>query len=62
MALQLKVSELVLAMSGAQNRIASAEDLTDKELEDLHKELHRRAEETLGTLTARRSKQTKKAS
>jgi low affinity Fe/Cu permease len=62
MALQLKVSELVLAMRGAQNRIASAEDLTDKELEDLHKELHRRAEETLGTLTARRGKQTQKAS
>jgi low affinity Fe/Cu permease len=62
MALQLKVSELVLAMSGAENRVASAEDLTDKELEDLHKELHRRAEQTLGTLTARRGKQTKKAS
>lgn len=61
MALQLKVSELVLAMNGAQNRIASAEDLTDKELEDLHKELHRRAETTLGTLEARRAKQ-KKAS
>ena len=62
MALQLKVSELVLAMRGAENRVAAAEDLTDKELEDLHKELHRRADETLGTLTARRSKQTKKAS
>jgi low affinity Fe/Cu permease len=61
MALQLKVSELVLAMNGAQNRIAAAEDLTDKELEDLHKELHRRAEQTLGTLEERRAKQTKKA-
>jgi hypothetical protein len=49
-------------MRGAENRVAAAEDLTDKELEDLHKELHRRADETLGTLTARRSKQTKKAS
>ena len=62
LALQLKVSELVLAMRGAQNRVASAEDLTDKELEDLHKELHRRAEEALGTLSARRGKETKKAS
>jgi low affinity Fe/Cu permease len=61
MALQLKVSELILAMNGAQNRIASAEDLTDKELEQLHKELHRRAETTLGTLEARRAK-AKKAS
>jgi low affinity Fe/Cu permease len=61
MALQLKVSELILAMNGAQNRVASAEDLTDKELEDLHKELHRRAETTLGTLESRRARQ-KKAS
>ena len=57
MALQLKVSELILAVNGAQNRIASAEYLTDKEIEDLHKELHRRAEHTLGTLEARRAKQ-----
>jgi low affinity Fe/Cu permease len=61
-ALQLKVSELILAMNGAENRVAAAEDLTDKELEDLHKELHRRAETTLGTLTARRAKQPKTAS
>jgi low affinity Fe/Cu permease len=56
MALQLKVSELILAMNGAQNRVAAAEDLTDKELEDLHKELQRRAQHTLGTLEARRAK------
>jgi low affinity Fe/Cu permease len=61
-ALQLKVSELILAMNGAENRVAAAEDLTDKELEDLHKELHRRAENTLGTLEARRAKQPQKAS
>ena len=43
-------------MNGAQNRVAAAEDLTDKELEDLHKELQRRAQRTLGTLEARRTK------
>jgi low affinity Fe/Cu permease len=61
MALQLKVSELILCLNEAENRFASAEDLTDKELEDLHKELQERARHTLGTLEARRVKQ-KKAS
>ena len=61
MALQLKVSELILCLNEAENRFASAEDLTDTELEDLHKELQKRAETTMGTLEARRAKQ-KKAS
>ena len=62
MALQLKLSELIPVINEAENRFASAEDLTDKELEDLHKELQRRAESTLGTLNARRGNQTKQAS
>jgi low affinity Fe/Cu permease len=61
MALQLKLSELILAVNEAENRVAAAEDLSDQELEDLHKELHRRAESTLDTLNARRGAQ-KKAS
>jgi low affinity Fe/Cu permease len=60
MALQLKVSELILCLNEAENRFASAEDLTDKELEELHKELQQRAEKTINTLEARRAK-TKKA-
>ena len=62
MALQLKLSELIIAMSEAENRFASAEDLTDEELEELHKELHERAETTLGTLEGRRAAREKKAS
>jgi low affinity Fe/Cu permease len=61
MALQLKLSELILA-SEAENRFAKAEDLSDEELEELHQELSKQAEETLGTLEERRSKLTKKAS
>jgi low affinity Fe/Cu permease len=61
MALQLKLSELILA-SEAENRFAKAEDLSDEELEKLHEELRRQADETLGTLEQRRSKLTKKAS
>ncbi|HET9165418.1 MAG TPA: low affinity iron permease family protein, partial [Candidatus Angelobacter sp.] len=37
LAIQLKLSELVLAMKGAKNKFAALEDLTDEELEDLHK-------------------------
>jgi low affinity Fe/Cu permease len=62
MALQLKLSELILVMSEAENRFASAEDLSEEELEQLHKELHDRAQTTLGTLNERREARTKKAS
>jgi low affinity Fe/Cu permease len=62
MALQLKVSELILAVNAAENRFATAEDLSDEELERLHEELHRRTEMALATLNARRVWQKKKAS
>jgi low affinity Fe/Cu permease len=38
MTVQLKLSELVLAMKGAPNKFAVIEDLTDKELQALHDE------------------------
>jgi low affinity Fe/Cu permease len=62
MALQLKLSELILVISEAENRFAGAEDLTEDELEALHEELRQRAEQTLGTLNERRAARTKKAS
>jgi len=61
MALQLKLSELILATSDAENRLAEAEDLSDKELEALHEEMRGRAEMTLSALNARRTARTKKA-
>ena len=61
MALQLKLSELILA-SEAENRFAKAEDLSDEELEQLHEELRNQAEQALGTLEQRRATLTKKAS
>ncbi|MFN3657865.1 MAG: low affinity iron permease family protein [Pseudolabrys sp.] len=51
---QLKLSELVLAMKGAENRFAAIEDLSDEELEELHNQCRVRAEETLDRLQARR--------
>jgi low affinity Fe/Cu permease len=62
MALQLKLSELILAMGEAENRFAAAEDMSDEELEALHQELRKRAETTLGALNDRRSARDKKAS
>jgi low affinity Fe/Cu permease len=62
MALQLKLSELILVISAAENRFAKAEDLSEEELEALHEELRQRAEHTLGTLHERRSERTKQAS
>jgi low affinity Fe/Cu permease len=62
MALQLKLSELVLAMNDAEDRFASAEDLSDDDLEKLHEELRARADAACETLNSRRASQSKKAS
>ena len=62
MALQLKLSELILVIGKAENRIANAEDMSEEELEQLHKELHERARSTLGELNERRAAQARKAS
>jgi low affinity Fe/Cu permease len=55
LAVQIKLSELILAVKGAKNRLASAEDLSESELEELHKEYCARAEETVKALEKRRA-------
>jgi low affinity Fe/Cu permease len=60
LALQLKLSELVLAMKGAENKFASIEDLSDAELEKLHEECRARAEMTAERLERRRSTHTRR--
>lgn len=60
MALQTKLAELIIAVRGAKNEIAIAEDLSDEDLERLHEEYKKCAEDALGSLTQRRM--TKKAS
>jgi low affinity Fe/Cu permease len=62
MALQLKLSELILCLNEAENRFAGAEDMTEDQLEVLHEELRKRADTTLDALETRRASQTKKAS
>ncbi len=56
LALQLKLSELVLAMKGAQNKFAAVEELPDEELEALHEDCKKRAEITFSHLQQRREK------
>ena len=60
LALQLKLSEIILVLRDAENKLAVAEDMSEEELEQLHEELRRRAEETLGTLNSRREQRAKK--
>jgi low affinity Fe/Cu permease len=43
LALQLKLSELILAVEGARNRLAAVEDFSDRELERLKKKVRKRA-------------------
>ncbi len=50
---QLKLSELVLAMKGAENRFAALEDMSDEELAELHEECKARAEMTRGHIEQR---------
>jgi low affinity Fe/Cu permease len=55
LAIQLKLSELVLAMKGAENKFAAIEDLTDEELEDLHEDCRSRAEVAFEHIQTRKS-------
>jgi len=55
LAIQLKLSELVLAMKGAENKFASIEDLSDEELKALHDDCRARAEMTLHHLEGRKA-------
>jgi low affinity Fe/Cu permease len=54
MALQLKLSELIIAMRGVKNSVATIEDLSEDELEDLHKQLSARVQVAHDALSARK--------
>jgi low affinity Fe/Cu permease len=50
LALQLKLAELIIAFKGAENRIATIEDMEEDDLERLHEDYRQRAEQTLAQL------------
>ena len=54
LALQVKLADLIIAMKGADNKLATAEDLSEKELADLHANYSRKAQEALERLEAKR--------
>jgi len=54
LALQLKLAELIIVMRGAENRVATIEDMDEEELERLHEVYRQRAEQTLVHLQHRR--------
>ena len=55
-AMQIKLAELIIRLEGADDKLATAEDLSDKDLERLHVEYKQRAEEALASLDERRGK------
>jgi low affinity Fe/Cu permease len=55
LAIQLKLSELILDMKDVPNKFATVEDLSDEELEALHEVSRARADETLVHLQRRKS-------
>jgi low affinity Fe/Cu permease len=54
MALQLKLSELVLSQKGAHNNFVDLEHFSDTELEKMHAQLCKRASHMHNTLASRR--------
>ena len=54
MALQVKLADLIIAIEGANNELATAEDLSQRELADLHADYARKAEQALERLHAKR--------
>jgi low affinity Fe/Cu permease len=57
LSLQLKLSELVFAVKGAENKYAAMENLADDDLERLHAEFCRRADEAGAALSTRQARQ-----
>jgi low affinity Fe/Cu permease len=54
LALQVKLADLIIAVKGADNKLATAEDLSEQELAELHASYARRAQQTLERLEAKR--------
>ena len=53
-AIQIKLAELILRLDGTDNKLATAEDLSDEELEQVHRQFEQRAEAVHKSLKRRR--------
>jgi low affinity Fe/Cu permease len=56
LALQIKLADLIIAMRGTHNNMATAEDMSDEELEALHHEYRKRADHAEASLEQRRTR------
>jgi low affinity Fe/Cu permease len=54
-AMQVKLAELILRLRGADNKLATAEDLSDQDLEELHAHYREQADAALASLEQRRA-------
>src|SRR5574341_1136738 len=59
LALQLKLAELIIVERGAENRLATIEDMSEEDLEQLHEVYRRRSEHALQHLERRRGQEVK---
>ena len=57
MAMQVKLAELIVAVKGAHNKLALAEEMSEEELEKLHLHFQSMCDHTHQSLTARRKAQ-----
>ena len=55
LALQIKLADLIIGLRGAHNKMATAEDMSEADLETLHEEYRKRAEQTGQSLHKRRA-------
>jgi low affinity Fe/Cu permease len=55
LAVQVKLAELIIAAEGAKNKLATAEDMTEEDLEALHKQYCNHAETAREHLERRRA-------
>ena len=58
-AMQVKLAELIIRLHGANNKLATAEDMSDDDLKELHQSYKKQADDVLASLNARREKKPK---
>jgi low affinity Fe/Cu permease len=61
LAIQVKLADLIIAVGGAHNRLANAEELTEEELETLHQQYREQASAAEEELESRRDRKKPKA-
>jgi low affinity Fe/Cu permease len=61
LAVQVKLADLIIAVEGAHNRLANAEELSEEDLEELHDQYRRQASIAAEALEIRRGREKPKS-